>query len=184
MIRSINLVLSCERVVLICGCCKAHLRPREGITWPLIGQHLKLHAAEVDSSMHSKKATVLQHALPVCICGHKLMWIHMLMRRSHSMKNKFGRRWKRCQVHIAIYGQALKNFGQTQIMPQMLFASFSGLLKHCCVKSAGILFCLVCHAFVKTNLIIKTNVVNGSCTAGTPGCKQPLWWWDQPDLPA
>lgn len=151
MIRLINLVLSCERVVLICGCCTAHLRPQEGITWPLIEQHLELRTAEVESSMHSYTnycASTHSTRLHMLLGSQvKFTWIQMLMSQSHSTKNTFGRILKRCQVHLTVYSQALNIFwSDTQIMTLMLFASLSGLLKHGCVKSPGIRVCAVCHA--------------------------------------
>lgn len=126
MIRLINLVLSCERVVLICGCCTAHLRPQEGITWPLIEQHLKLRTAEVESSMHSYTnycASTHSTRLHMLLGSQvKFTWIQMLMSQSHSMKNTFGRILKRCQVHLTVYSQALKIFDQTRKLWHLCFS--------------------------------------------------------------
>lgn len=143
MIRLINLVLSCERVVLICGCCTAHLRPQEGITWPLIEQHVKLRTAEVESSMHSytnywasRHSTRLYSRENKCLCLTVTIDEERVWEDSKEVSSP----------HNRLQSSPEKCWSDTQIMTLMLFASLSGLLKHGCVKSAGLRVCAVFHA--------------------------------------
>lgn len=97
------------------------------------------------------QTTVLQRTRPVCICS----WDH----KSNSREYKClcltitfyeERVWEDSKEvsspHNRLQSSPEKFWSDTQIMTLMLFASLSGLLKHGCVKSAGIGVCAVFHA--------------------------------------